>query len=428
VVHGDPTDPSTYPDDVDAVVVCGDADATEAARRARTAFPDALVVACSDAAGIGDVADRVVSPRSVVCGRLRESASGPRSDRARRLLRALRDIDGGLAVVMHGNPDPDAIASAVALTRVARRAGVDADACYYGDISHQENRALVNLLDLDLRNLDAASDIEAYGGVALVDHSRPGVNDGLDPDTDVDVVIDHHPPRGPIDAGYVDIRGDVGATSTLLVEYLDHLGIDPGREVATALLYGIRIDTREFTREAVDADFTAAAFLLEFADQSVLDQVESPSMSAEVLETLAAAIRNRTVRDDVLITGVGEIRDRDALAQASDKLLNMEGISVAIVYGFVDETVYVSGRARGTDVDLGETLRDALDPIGSAGGHVDMAGAQIPLGILGEADDSTNETLTTIVDDVIAGRIFEVLRDPPSTPRRGVEDDGFDAR
>jgi nanoRNase/pAp phosphatase (c-di-AMP/oligoRNAs hydrolase) len=234
----------------------------------------------------------------------------------------------------------------------------------------------------------------------------------------VDVVIDHHPPRAPVEARYVDLRSDVGATSTLLAEHLDRLGVTPDRTIATALLYGIRIDTRDFTREAVDSDFEAAAFLLPHVDESVLDRVEEPSMSPDVLATLSAAIRNRRLRGDVLTTGVGRIRDRDALAQASDKLLDMEGVCIAVVHGFMDGTIYVSGRARGTEVDLGEVLRDALGSIGSAGGHADMAGAQIPLGILGSVEEASTESLASVVDDVIAGRLFEVLADPPSAPRR----------
>ncbi|MFB6256244.1 MAG: bifunctional oligoribonuclease/PAP phosphatase NrnA, partial [Haloplanus sp.] len=363
------------------------------------------------------VADRIVGSQGLVAESFRDAVTGSGAERVRQLLSVVRDIDGRLAVVMHDNPDPDAIASALALASIAESVGVDADACYFGDISHQENRALVNLLDLDLRNFEAADEIDEYAGIALVDHSRPGVNDGLDPDTEVDVVIDHHPPRTSVEARYVDLRSDAGATSTLLAKHLDRLGMTPDRTIATALLYGIRIDTRDFTREAVDSDFEAAAFLLPHVDESVLNRVEDPSMSPDVLTILSAAIRNRRLRGDMLTTGVGRIHNRDALAQAADKLLDMEGVSIAVVHGFMNETIYVSGRARGTDVDLGEMLRDALGTIGSAGGHADMAGAQVPLGILGSVEEGSAESLADIVDEVIAGRLSEALENPPSAPR-----------
>jgi nanoRNase/pAp phosphatase (c-di-AMP/oligoRNAs hydrolase) len=423
-VLGDPADPSNYPDAVDVVFVAGnDPEANlAAARSARDAFQSALVVAhvpvaASDEtrAAVESVADRVVDARSVLATRALDVASDETTERMARLLRALRGVDGRLAVVAHDNPDPDAIASALALVRIAASVGVAADACHFGDISHQENRALVNLLDIELRTLSDPGEIDEYDAVALVDHSRPGVNDGLDPGTDVAIVIDHHPPRVPITAEFVDLRSDVGATSTLLTEYLERLGIEPDRVLATALLFGIRVDTKDFTREVSDTDYEAAAFLLGHADAATLNRVEAPSMNAEVLDTLGRAVRNRDVRGTTLVTGVGEIRDRDVLAQAADRLLEMDGVRLSLVYGFADGTVYVSGRARGTDIDLGETLRDALGAIGSAGGHADMAGAQVPLGILEDVADGSKEQLARVVDDVIKGRFFETLESGPRT-------------
>ena len=412
-------DPTAYPPAVDLVYVAGGNDGTnvDAAERAREHFPDAEIVGFLSGEAdpeaqtrFRQVVDQVVDARRALLDRLDDLTRGPGAERLKRLFATLRSTQGRLAVVMHDNPDPDAIASALALARVASRAGVAADACYFGNIAHQENRALVNLLELDLVELDDASSMDDYGGVALVDHSRPGVNDGLPEETTVDIVVDHHPPRAPVEARFVDIRRDIGATSTLLSDYLRRAGIEPDESLATALLFGIRVDTDDFTREVTTTDFEAAAWLLTHADLSVLERVESPSMTSAVVETLARAIRNRDVRGDALATNVGSISDRDALAQAADRILNMEGVKIAVVYGFTDGTVYVSGRARGTDVDLGETLRDALGAIGSAGGHADMAGGQIPLGILAEADSSPNE-LQTIVTDVIAGRLFETLED-----------------
>jgi nanoRNase/pAp phosphatase (c-di-AMP/oligoRNAs hydrolase) len=209
----------------------------------------------------------------------------------------------------------------------------------------------------------------------------------------------------------------VGATSTLLTEYLRRLRITPDLTVATALLFGIRVDTNDFSREVSVADFEAAAFLCPHVDHSLLERVETPSMSPEVVDTLARAIRNREVRGDALATNVGSIRDRDALAQAADRLLDMEDVNVSLVYGYTGDTVYVSGRARGTDVDLGETMRDALGSIGSAGGHADMAGAQLDMGVWATEEVDSDERFDDLVTEVINGRFFETLEVAPSTPK-----------
>jgi len=426
VDHGDPTDPASYPS-ADVVLV-GDLPADRAravATAARSALPAATLVVALDTdatpedhAAVAEVADRVVDGTAAVVDGVLDAVVGPGGVRARHLRRTLRSIDGHLAVVMHDNPDPDAIASAVALVRIAERVGVDATACYYGRVSHQENRALVNLLDLDLRRLSPGEDLDDFGGFALVDHSRPGVNDQLPEDLAVDVVIDHHPPRAPVEATFVDLRSEVGATSTLLTGYLARFGVAAygGDRIATALLYGIRVDTAAFTREVTAADFEAAAALSAHVDEALLDQVESPSVSGETLDVLARAVRERDVRGDALATCVGSVGDRDALAQAADRLLDMDGIATTLVFGYDDAdepTVYVSARSRGTRLDLGETLRLAFDGLGSAGGHADMAGAQIPVSAVGRdalADDTDRET---VVREVITETFFDALADRP---------------
>ena len=397
---------------VDSVIVAPDDEQTASfARVARTAYPEAFVLACvgadaTDTDAIEERADRVVTFTDPTTEFLLDRA-GDDGIRTRRLQRVLRNVDGTLAIVAHDNPDPDAIASAVGLKRIAEAAGTDAEACYYGEINHQENRALVNLLEYDLRNLSPDSNLSEFGGVALVDHSRPGVNDGLPPDTDVDIVIDHHPPRAPIEARFVDLRSDVGSTSTLVSGYLDHLGIDPDAALATGLLYGVRTDTKAFSREVADEDFEAAARLVELVDGSAIQRIESPSTTGETLDTIANAIVNRRRQKDVLTSCVGEISDRDALPQAADKLLEMNGVSTTLVFGYTDEIVFASARSRDDDIDLGEVLRNAFGQIGSAGGHAEMAGAQIPVGMLLEGTDEADRG--EVIEETIAERFFETL-------------------
>jgi nanoRNase/pAp phosphatase (c-di-AMP/oligoRNAs hydrolase) len=388
-----------------------------AARAARETLPDAVLVAYAGdepgrevVASLRTVADRVIHPGAEILAHLQAVVESDDGARSRSLRAALEAIDGRLGVFTHDNPDPDAIASAMALVELAGSVGVDAEACYYGEISHQENRAFVNLLDLHLRQFEPDEDASEFDAVALVDHSRPGVNDQLPEDTQVDIVVDHHPPKLPVEAGFVDLREEAGATSTLLAEHLERLGVEVSEEVATALLYGIRVDTDDFTREVSSADFEAAAYLLPRADVGVLERVESPSMSRETLETIAQAIRNRRLDDGVLATCVGATADRDALAQAADRLLAMEGVTTTLVYGFSDGTIFVSARARGADIDLGETVREAFGRIGSAGGHTDMAGAQIPLGILGEVERDEEAPLSRVVEDIVTGRFFDTVR------------------
>ncbi len=424
----DPADPvflETLPEPAVVCIAGDEADRNRAVLDAASdRFPNAVVVVYGganategDCRAMASLADHVVDPGQEVVAELLERTANPQAERALAVRRQLATIDGTLAVVMHDNPDPDAIASAVALCDLADAVGVEAEACYYGEISHQENRAMVNVLEFDLRNLDPDASLEEYAGFALVDHSRPGVNDGLPESLHVDLVIDHHPPRGPVPATFYDLREDVGATSTVLTEHLDRSGVGFDRRTATALLYGIRVDTNDFTREVSSSDFQAAAILSAHADEEVLRRIESPTVEGETFDTVARAIKNRIRRGSVVVASVGRIGDRDALPQAADQLLAIDGVDTTLVFGFIEKMVYVSARSRASDVDLGETLRDAYDQIGSAGGHANMAGAQLEIGILGEVTDTEQvDSIKGVVEEVITDRFFEAIKTRPGVP------------
>ena len=407
----DPTDAESLSAfDADLVFVLEDSEAASlaAARAVRTALPDAYLVAYAGQDGrpetpLSAVADRLLDSGQAVATEVLASVSEPQLPR---LWQVLRDIDR-LAVVAHDNPDPDAIASGVALARLAREVDCEAEVCYYGNISHQENRAFVNLLDLSLRNLDPDATLDSFDGVALVDHARAGVNDQLSPDTPVDIVIDHHSTRGPVEASFVDVRSEVGATCTLLVEYLERARREPQADVATALLFGIQVDTDGFKRGVAAQDFEAAAALVETADLEIITRMESPSIDWGTFDVLARAISDRRVEGNVSLSFVGAIRNRDALPQAADKLLNIGDIGTTVVYGIIEGTVYVSARSRADELDLGETVREAFGEIGSAGGHVNMAGAQIDLGLVGDLEDA--DSLVPLVELLVADRFLGVV-------------------
>lgn len=353
-----------------------------------------------------------VDTTSVVSSEVMTHILGDRTERALALRRVLKTIDGNLAVVAHDNPDPDAIASAVGLAAIARSVGVEATPWHAGSINHRQNRALINLLDLDLQTYTAESDLDGASGVALVDHARPGVNDQLPDDMSVDIVVDHHPPVGEVTGRFVDIRHEVGATSTLITEYFEQLDVPYSTDIATALLFGILVDTDTFTRQTTPADFDAAERVSSHTDFALLEQIDSPTVSQDTLETIARAIRNRTRHKQIITSFLGDIFDRDTLAQAAEQLLTMEDVTVTFVCGIHSGTIYCSGRARGAYLDLGETFRRAFDHIGSAGGHAEMAGAQIPVGML--VEDADTDPLAAI-EEIITRQFLEAVTESVPT-------------
>ncbi|MFW6153182.1 MAG: DHH family phosphoesterase [Halobacteriota archaeon] len=373
----------------------------------REALPAAYLVAIGDTVtdDVRTVVDRAIAERQLVRDWLVDRLVDPDFGRTLTLVRTLATLDDPVAVVTHDNPDPDAIASAIGVVALAAAVGTVAEPYYGGEITHQENRAFVNALDLILHRLDESTELEAFGGIVLVDHAHPGVNDQLPEETPIDAVIDHHPSHEEAEATFLDRRHDAGSTSTLVADHLLTAGVELDTTLATALWYGLQVDTNGFRRGVSPIDFEIAARIHHVIDTSILDRIEEPRMTATTLDTIGLAIRNRDVRDHVLVSDVGEITDRDALAQAADDLIEMAGIETACVLGSIDDTVYVSARTSDDRVDLGDAIRWAFGQIGNAGGHDDMAGAQLSLGalLIGDDDDPVEAR------EALADQFFEAI-------------------
>lgn len=339
-------------------------------------------------------------------------------------LRALFEDAEELTIVCHNNPDPDCLASALALGRIAARSGIDERRILYsGSISHQQNRAFVNLLELDLRPFEPGSVVDRPEGslLAFVDHAVPGSNNEVPAGTPVDVVIDHHPAEG-VEARFVDHRESAGATATILTEYVRELDVEVDTPLATALLFAIRRETLGFLRGVTSAEYDAAGYLHDFADRDLLRRLSTPSVSGVTVDAIADAIENRIVRGAVLVSHVGRTSERDALPQAADYLATLEGVETAIVFGIVDGGIHVSGRSTDARVHVGDVLRDAFADVGRAGGHREMGGGEIPLGIF--ADYTTDdEELVAIVEQVVTARLVAELNlSDEAGDRRGTDE------
>jgi nanoRNase/pAp phosphatase (c-di-AMP/oligoRNAs hydrolase) len=371
-----------------------------------------IVVRASDPVSADELtalgADVVINPSSVIAdSALRALETGELEFKARRLAEVIDGTDERMAIRIHRSPDPDSIASAAALQAIAASRDVAADIIYEGEVGHQENRAFVNLLGIELVPREETDDAD-YDTVALVDHAKSG-----EPDAEVEaqIVIDHYEHEHDHDIEFTDIRPNVSATSTILTKYIQELGLTLDDEVATALLYGIRAETLDFKRDTTPADLTAAAYLYPFADHDTLEQVESPSMSPETLDVLAEAIRNREVKGSHLVSNAGFIRDRDALSQAAQHLLNLEGITTTAVFAIADDTIHLAARSKDIRMDIGKILADAFGDIGEAAGHSTDATVEIPLGIFTgiEVSEENRETLLELTKEAVTKKLFAAM-------------------
>ena len=333
---------------------------------------------------------------------------------ARELVRLL-DGGGSLAIVCHDNPDPDCIASALALETIASSSGVGETAILYGgNITHQQNRSFVNLLDIDMKEVTEV-DLDAYEFVAFVDHSKLGANTQADPAVSVDIVIDHHTTDGTPQAPFVDIREEYGATASILVDYVIELGIDLGSKSASALLFALHRERLDYTHNPTRHEYEAALHVYPDSDIELIRRMYDSQFTPSTLDAMGEAIRNREVHGSSLVTSVGRTPERDSLAQAADYLLNLEGVNTVLVSGVVDDTLYLSARSTDSRIHIGRELEESFGDIGQVGGHQDMAGSSIPLGLFSVYDDD-DEAILRGLSSRVAKRFFETLNLEENTP------------
>jgi nanoRNase/pAp phosphatase (c-di-AMP/oligoRNAs hydrolase) len=331
---------------------------------------------------------------------------------ARKLYRFLSESEGIMGIFLHANPDPDAISSAMGLCAIAKSASGGKLECrivYDGKIGHQENRAFVTLLDIDMVKFSEEV-INECDYFALVDSPGPGINNSVPDNIHVNIIVDHHMPPDNVQAvpaEFIDIRPNAGATASIITQYIQELGISIDQKVATALIYGIRADTREFSRNTTPQDLNYAAYLLPLTDGDLLSKITSPSMSPETLEGFGNAIRNRKIQSGYLFTNVGYVRNRDIIPQAADLMIQLEGINTAIAYGIGEEFITISARNKDIRLHVGNVLKEAFSDIGEAGGHATMAAARIPLNSFSLVKNK--EELLALVIEPILERFAELV-------------------
>jgi nanoRNase/pAp phosphatase (c-di-AMP/oligoRNAs hydrolase) len=324
------------------------------------------------------------------------------ADRARAFADFLRrHHEEDHVVALQDFPDPDAIAAAVAYRMIAGKFGIKVDILYEGRISHQENLALVHVLEIDITRFTEKMPLERYDGAIYIDNqgTTTRLADRLEKaGVPALAVIDHHAPQDRLKPELSDIR-PVGAAATIFADYLrsgEVLTLDQEveehMELATALMHALRSETNGFIRAGPE-EYAAGAFLSRFQDPQLVEKILRVQRSRGTMEVIRVALTDRIVIGGYSIAGVGYLRpaDRDAIPQASDFLLTEENVTTAIVYGILAgegerEVVVGSVRTSRLTMDVDQFLKAALgtDNRGRyyGGGRSRAGGFEIPVGFL----------------------------------------------
>jgi nanoRNase/pAp phosphatase (c-di-AMP/oligoRNAs hydrolase) len=282
---------------------------------------------------------------------------------------------GRVLILLHNDPDPDALASGLALRNLLRRTKTTAIIGALQGVTRPENLRMANMLDIQVEQITPES-FASFDRIATVDvqpHYFGGLLDSAH------LVIDHHPEHPGYSAVFKDIRADYGSTSTILTEHLRAVDVNISERTATAMLYAIKSDTLFFARHTNRVDLEAFTFLYPLADAALIRKMEGAEITLERLEYVTRASTGGILRDQVFTAFIGEAPREDFIPYTADFFLQLEDVKWTIIAGFVGPTLIVSVRNLGYSRNAGEFVKRWFADIGSAGGHRAMAKAVVPL-------------------------------------------------
>jgi len=312
-------------------------------------------------------------------------AKGRRSDRF------LAGLSSATRVVFvsHVQPDPDSLGSMWGLAHLTReKLRKPTLLTQDGGIFRAENRAMVELLGLDLIQVEAVKR-QPGDAVVMVD-SQPGTG-RHSVNGPVTAVIDHHVTPGNLSGvHFSDVQPEVGATCTIVADYLFEQRVHIPRPLATALLYGIETELSGFPREGAAEDDDAVGRLYPLADKDLLAQIRHAPLPRSHFDVLSQALRTAAVYGKLVFAWVDPLGQPEQAAEVVDFLIRYEDVDWAVCGGVIGSKVVLSARAARANAGAGEMLAQAVGHLGNAGGHERRAGGCVVL------PDCSPATLTAV--------------------------------
>jgi nanoRNase/pAp phosphatase (c-di-AMP/oligoRNAs hydrolase) len=315
-------------------------------------------------------------------------------------------------ILLHNDPDPDALASGLALRNLLRRTKATAILGALQGVTRPENLRMASLLDIHVEQITPAafSDFERIATVDVQPHYFGGLLERAD------LVVDHHPEQTGYSAVFKDIRPDYGSTCTILTEHLRAVDVNISERTATAMLYAIKSDTLFFARHTNRVDLDAFTFLYPLADAALIRKMEGAEITMERLGYVLRAAQNGRLTEQVFCAFIGEAPREDFVTYTADFFLQLEDVKWTIIAGLVGESLVVSVRNLGYSRNAGEFVKRWFADIGSAGGHRALAKAIVPI-------ERFRDKFGVLEGPDVARRIGELveqfLHEQPGPEKRG---------
>lgn len=278
-------------------------------------------------------------------------------------------------ICLHDTPDPDAIGSGLGMKLILNSKGIDSKIIYAGDVSHPQNKTMINVLNIVMEKVNSKID-----GVNICVDGTPNNSCA----NSAELIIDHH--KNPAQSTFQIINPIYGSCSTIIWEIIKELEIPitvDSVNTFTALLLGIRTDTNDLISENMsEMDFKAYQELLIESEKESIQKIMNYPLPKYLYDKRLVLHDegNYYETNGIFVGGVGNIQSsqRDVIAVLAEEYARMESVNTAIIFAIVDKKkLQISIRSSNVSLDVGQMCRDLFSNYG--GGTSYKGGANIPL-------------------------------------------------
>ncbi|WP_099466500.1 DHH family phosphoesterase [Konateibacter massiliensis] len=294
----------------------------------------------------------------------------------------------------HNFPDPDAIASAYGLQKLLEAKHISSTICYNGRIDRLSTLHMIEKLGITLYQMEEIPHMTEEDEIILVDSQKGNIN-VEDMVGNIIICIDHHPSNHVSDYKYADIRKEIGACASIVGEYFVENNIPVDKKTATALIYGIKIDTANLSRGVSQVDLDLFYYLYTKCDMDIVQGLEHSVLQIDDLHAYANAINNIDIVEGISFADTGMDCPEALIANISDFMMSIANVYLSVVYARKTEGLKLSVRSKYSTCDAGELCKLALEGLGNGGGHAHMAGGYVPF----SGDDEEEKKLTDLIKE-----------------------------
>ena len=305
-------------------------------------------------------------------------------------------------VMGHKHADMDAVGAAAGVCCIARKRGKKAHIVI--DMDNNASQAVLARLqelpeykDTFISGNDAFIMARSGALLVVVDTNRPDFVESeplLDACNRVAVIDHHRRAASYIESAALNFHEPYASSASELVTELLQYLVDTNdilRAEAEALLAGMVLDTKNFTRRTGGRTFDAAAYLRRAgADTTDVQRLFQGDLD-EMIQRYSIIRHAEMFHDDIAVAAVEEETDRVTAAKATDELLTLQGVRASFVLFKHGSGVNLSARS------LGEiNVQLIMEKLGG-GGNSTQAGAQVPDGTV----DAVREQLMNAIDEYL---------------------------